>query len=88
MVGFLLVSGIPAEDFLCVPEPDEDECLSSGLDGDATSHKQVSVEGPRPSIHGVVLRLRRACLCKRKPGRGQDHGHGDREERVNVKKMF
>lgn len=48
---FPLGLGIPAEDFLCVPEPDEDECLSSGLDGDETSHKQVSVEGPCTSIH-------------------------------------
>lgn len=39
---FPLGPGIPAEDFLCVPEPDEDECLSSGLDGDETSYKQVS----------------------------------------------
>lgn len=53
--GFPPASGIPAEDFLCVPEPDEDECLSSGLDGDETSHKQVSVEGPRASIHRAVL---------------------------------
>lgn len=45
MLEFLLVPGIPAEDLLCVPEPDEDERLSSGLDGDETSHKQVSVEG-------------------------------------------
>lgn len=51
MVHVLPVSGIPAEDFLCVPEPDEDERLSSGLDGDETSHKQVSVEGARTSIH-------------------------------------
>lgn len=55
--GFPLVSGIPAEDFLRVPEPDEDECLSSGLDGDETSHKQVSVEGPCTSIRRAVLRL-------------------------------
>lgn len=53
MVHVLPVSGIPAEDFLCVPEPDEDERLSSGLDGDETSHKQVSVEGARTSIHRV-----------------------------------
>ena len=62
MSGFPLGSGIPAEDFLCVPEPDEDERLSSGLDGDETSHKQVSVEGPCASIHRVVLRLR-VCVC-------------------------
>lgn len=82
---FLLVSGIPAEDFLCVPEPDEDECLSSGLDGDETSHKQVSVEGPRANIRGVVLRLRRACPCKRARKRSRPRPWG-REERVNVKK--
>lgn len=59
---FPLVSGIPAEDFLCVPEPDEDECLSSGLDGDETSHKQVSVEGPCTNIHQAKESV---CMCKR-----------------------
>ena len=63
---FPLGPGIPAEDFLCVPEPDEDECLSSGLDGDETSHKQVSVEGPCTSIHRTVPRLRRVCICVRR----------------------
>jgi hypothetical protein len=43
---FTLWSGIPAEDFLCVPEPNENECLPSGLDGDETAHKQVSKKGP------------------------------------------
>lgn len=62
---FPLGPGISAEDFLCVPEPDEDECLSSGLDGDETSHKQVSVEGPCTSIHRTVPRLRRVCICVR-----------------------
>lgn len=36
------MTGVPSEDFLCVSEPDEDECLSSRLDGDEAAHQQVS----------------------------------------------
>lgn len=49
-ISFPLLSGISAEDFLCVPEPDEDECVPSGLDGNETAHKQVSMEGVCVSI--------------------------------------
>lgn len=57
MSTFSLQSGISAEDFLCIPELDEDECVPSGLDGDETAHKQVR-KGPVPR---AVLRLRRVC---------------------------
>lgn len=76
MSGSPLGSGIPAEDFLCVPEPDEDECLSSRLDGDETSHKQVSVEGPCASIHRVVLRLRCVFVQEKKQEKSRPWGQG------------
>ncbi|PKU29589.1 hypothetical protein llap_20107 [Limosa lapponica baueri] len=33
--------GVPPENFLCISEPDENECLSSRLDGDEVAHQQV-----------------------------------------------
>lgn len=39
---FLL--GISSKDFLCVSKSDEDECLSSRLDGDEITHQQVSAD--------------------------------------------
>lgn len=88
---FPLESGIPAEDFLCVPEPDEDECLSSGLDGDETSHKQVSVEASwnRSTCAQSCSQAKESmCVTQKKQDRGQGQGHGDRQERLNVKSVW
>lgn len=41
---FPCVIGVPPEDFLCISEPDENECLSSRLDGDEVADQQVSRE--------------------------------------------
>lgn len=62
MPAFPLQSGILAEDFLCVPEPNEDECVPSGLDGDETAHKQVSKNGPYTHIGSAVPRLKGICM--------------------------
>lgn len=42
LILFAYVTGVPPEDFLCISEPDENECLSSRLDGDEVAHQQVS----------------------------------------------
>lgn len=56
--------GIPVEDFLCIQEPDEDECLPSGLDGDETAHKQVRKEETCTGIHRTLLKQRRVCFVR------------------------
>lgn len=50
------MTGVPPEDFLCVSEPDEDECLSSRLDGDEVAHQQVSREAGVKCCHSVAVK--------------------------------
>lgn len=41
---FSFLLGISVENFLCISELDENECLSPRLDGDETAHQQVSID--------------------------------------------
>lgn len=72
------MTGVPPEDFLCVSEPDEDECLSSRLDGDEVAHQQVSGEAGVKCCHSVAVKAWGAVFFLRLRCEDRDRNPGVR----------